>query len=112
VLADASKHFSHAVTMLILIQWRMGGLTGQRLAQTTGKTFLAAGVMAGVMALALHLVSQWIGADGKIDYLVLVGIGAGLGMAVYLGLASLLHIEEFGPLRDAVVRRLRPARLD
>jgi len=112
VLADAAKHCSHALTMLVLLQRRMGGLSGQRLAQTTGKAFLAAGVMAGVMALVLYLVSAWIGADGKIDYLILVGIGAGLGILVYLGLANLLHIEEFSLLRDAVTRRLRPARLD
>jgi len=112
VLADASKHLSHAVAMLILVQRRLGGLAGQRLVQTTGKAFLAAGVMAGVMALALYVVSGWIGADGKIDYLILVGIGAGLGVLVYLGLVSLLGVEEFGLLRDAVVRRLWPARLD
>ncbi|MBN1139857.1 MAG: murein biosynthesis integral membrane protein MurJ, partial [Anaerolineae bacterium] len=112
VLADAAKHFSHALTMLVLVQWRMGGLAGQRLAQTTGKAFLAAGVMAGVMTLALSLVSQWVDAGGKVGNLVLVGTGAGLGVLVYLGLAGLLQVEEFGLLRDAVVRRLRPARLD
>jgi hypothetical protein len=37
----------------------------------------------------------------------MVGISAGLGIVVYLGLASMLHVEEFGLLRDAVVRRLR-----
>ncbi len=112
VLADSAKHFSHAVTMLILTQRHTGGLTGQGLVQTTGKAFLAAGVMAGVMALALYLVSPSIDAGSKVGNLVLVGIGAGLGIVVYLGLARLLHIEEFALLRDAVVRRLRPARLD
>ncbi len=112
VLADSAKHFSHAVTMLILTQQRTGGLTGQRLAQTVGKAFLAAGVMAGAMALALNLASRWVDAGSKIGNLVLVGIGAGLGILVYFGLATLLHVEEFALLRDAVVRRLRPARLD
>lgn len=112
VLADSAKHFSHAVTMLVLTQRHTGRLTGQGLVQTTGKAFLAAGIMAGVMALVLHFVSPSIDAGSKIGNLVLVGIGAGLGVAVYLGLARLLHIEEFALLRDAVVRRLRPARLD
>ena len=112
VLADSAKHFSHAVTMLILTQQRTGGLTGQRLAQTVGKAFLAAGVMAGAMVLALNLVSRWVDAGTKIGNLALVGIGAGLGILVYFGLATLLHVEEFALLRDAVVRRLRPARLD
>jgi len=112
VLADSAKHFSHAVTMLILTQQRTGGLTGQRLAQTVGKAFLAAGVMAGAMALALNLVSRWVDAGSKIGNLALVGIGAGLGILVYFGLATLLHVEEFALLRDAVVRRLRPVRLD
>jgi putative peptidoglycan lipid II flippase len=112
VLADSAKHFSHALTMLVLTQRRIGGLAGQGLAETAGKALLAAGVMAGVMAVAINLVSRWVDAGSKIGGLVIVGIGVGLGILVYLGLASLLHIEEFGLLRDAVVRRLRPARLD
>jgi len=111
-LADSAKHCSHALTMLVLTQRAMGGLTGQRVGETAGKAFLAAGIMAGVMALALSLVSRWVDAGSKIGGLVIVGVGAGLGIVVYLGLASMLHIEELGPLRDAVVRRLRPARLD
>jgi hypothetical protein len=55
---------------------------------------------------------RWIGAGSLIGELAVVGITAGLGILVYLGLASLLHIEEFGLLRDAVARRLRPVRLD
>jgi putative peptidoglycan lipid II flippase len=112
VLADSAKQFSHALTMLVLTQQRFGGLAGQRLAQTAGKAFLAAGVMAGVMSLTLYLVLRWIGAGSLIGELAVVGITAGLGILVYLGLASLLHIEEFGLLRDAVARRLRPVRLD
>jgi putative peptidoglycan lipid II flippase len=112
VLADSAKQVSHALTMLILTQWRIGGLAGQRLTQTAGKAFLAAGIMAGVMALALYLISPWIDAGSKIGGLAVVGIGGGLGILIYLGLASLLHIEEFGLLRDAVARRLRPVRLD
>jgi putative peptidoglycan lipid II flippase len=112
VLADSAKHFSHALIMLALTQWRIGGLAGQRLAQTAGKALLAAGAMAGAMALAVNLISRWIGAGNLIGELAVVGIGGGLGILVYLGLASLLHIEEFGLLRDVVARRLRPVRLD
>jgi len=112
VLADSAKHFSHALTMLVLTQRRIGGLAGQGLAETAGKALLAAGIMAGVMAVAINLVSRWVDAGSKIGGLVIVGIGVGLGILVYLGLASLLHIKEFGLVRDAVVRRLRPARLD
>jgi len=107
VLADSAKHCSHAMTMLVLTRRRVGGLAGQRVAETAGKAFLAAGIMAGVMALALSFVSRWVDAGSKIGGLVMVGIGAGLGIVVYLGLASMLHIEEFGLLRDAVVRRLQ-----
>ena len=108
VLADSAKHFSHALTMLVLTQRRFGGLAGQKLAHTAGKALLAAGLMAGVMAPTLHLISPWINAGDKIGALAVVGIGGGLGILVYLGLATLLHIEEFGLLRDALVRRFQP----
>jgi putative peptidoglycan lipid II flippase len=115
VLADSAKQLSHALTMLILTRQRIGRLSGLRLGLTAGKALLAAGVMAGLMALTLDRVSAVAGgwlAEGLLSNLVLVAAAGGLGVLVYLGLGTLLRIEEFGAIRDMVGQRLRRAGLD
>jgi putative peptidoglycan lipid II flippase len=115
VLADSAKHFSHALTMLVLTRRRIGRLTDLRLGVTAGKALLAAGVMAGLMALILKRMSTVVGgwlAGGLLSNLILVGVAGGIGALVYLGLAALLRVEEIGLIREMVGRRLRQASLD
>jgi putative peptidoglycan lipid II flippase len=110
VLADSAKQFSHAVTMLVLTRWRIGRLADLRLGVTAGKALLAAGIMAGLMVVALNrtsaLAAGRLGA-GLLNNLVLVGLGGSIGLLAYWGLVSLLRVEEVGLLREVVWRRLR-----
>ena len=61
VLADSAKHFSHAVTMLVLTRRRIGNLADLGLGQTAGKALLAALVMAALMFLALNATTRLVG---------------------------------------------------
>jgi putative peptidoglycan lipid II flippase len=106
VLADSAKHFSHALTMLILTRRRVGSLAGLRLGQTAAKALLAAGVMTGVMALALNFIGRFADGSGLFGELVVVAVTGGLGVLVYLALISLLRVEEVGSLRLLVRQRL------
>ena len=112
VLADSAKHCSHALMMLILTWRRIGSLAGLHLGQTAGKALLAAGVMAGVMALVLSFVVRLVDSRGFLGELVAVVVVGGLGALVYLGLVSLLRVEEVGLLRLLVRQRLRRSNLD
>jgi len=112
VLADSAKHFSHALTMLVLTRRRIGKLADLRLGQTAVKALLAALVMAGLMLLVLNAATRLIGTDGLLAKLIVVGLTAGLGSLVYLGLASLMRIDELRLIRGLVGQRLRPPRLD
>jgi putative peptidoglycan lipid II flippase len=112
VLADSAKHVSHALIMLILTRQRIGTLADLRLGQTAGKTLLAAGVMAGLIALTLSGINRLVDADSLVGQLVAVGVPASLGALVYLGLISLLRVQEVGLLRDLARQRLRRQNLD
>ena len=112
VLADSTKHFSHAVTMLILTSRRIGRLTDLRLGQTAGKALLAAAVMAASIAVTYTSIGRLWSAGGLLGALIVVVIPAGVGVLVYLVLASLLRMEEIGQLRRQVQARLRHTNLD
>jgi putative peptidoglycan lipid II flippase len=112
VLADSAKHFSHAITMLILTWRRMGNMWDQRLGLTAGKALLASGVMAGLIALALSATTRFSSLDGLPGQLLAVIIPAGVGTLAYLALASVLRIEEVSKLRVMVRKRLRGSNLD
>jgi len=112
VLADSAKHFSHATTMLLLTQIRIGNLRDLRLGQTTAKALLAAGAMAGVIYVTLQGVQQWTGTGAVAARLLNVAIPGSLGAATFLGLAVLLRIDEVHLLRDLVWMRLGRRSLD
>jgi putative peptidoglycan lipid II flippase len=106
VLADSVKHFCHALLMLYLTWRRIGQLGDMQLGQTVAKVLLASGVMTGVMFLGSAGVSSWLGTEGWVANLGLVAIPGGLGVAVYLGLVSVMRVEEIRLLGDQVRRRL------
>jgi putative peptidoglycan lipid II flippase len=118
VLADSAKHFCHATVMLILTQRQVGGLTGQRLGLTLGKSLLASGVMVGLMALALGGVVRLVGAGGLVNTgklgasLITVVVVGTIGFVVYLGLINLLRVEEAQLIRRLVRQRLGRSNLD
>jgi putative peptidoglycan lipid II flippase len=112
VLADSAKHFSHALTMLVLTQRRIGTLGDLRLGQTAAKALLAAGAMAGLMAFTLSICSRLVSSSGLAGKLVAVAVPGSVGALAYLGLASLLRVKEMGLLRGLVQRRFRQSNLD
>ena len=107
VLADSTKHFSHAVTMLILTRRRIGRLSDLRLGQTAGKALIASAVMAASIAVTSTALARIWNAGGLVGALIAVVIPAAVGVLVYLGLVSLLRMEEVRQLRAQVQARLR-----
>jgi putative peptidoglycan lipid II flippase len=108
MIADSVKHMVHALVSAYLLRRRLDGFGGQRLLLTIGRAGLAALAMGGVIALALPLLTGWLGARGVLAELALVTISGGLGVGLYLLLAALLGLEELRWLTDMVRQRLRP----
>jgi putative peptidoglycan lipid II flippase len=107
VLADSAKHFSHAVTMLILTQWRIGSLADLRLGQTTIKALLAGSVMTGLTALTMVGLTRFVSVGGLVGSLLAVVVPGTIGVLAYLASASLLRIEEINYLGGLVRERLQ-----
>jgi putative peptidoglycan lipid II flippase len=104
VLADSAKHFSHAVTMLILTSRRIGGLRALGLSQTLLKTLLAGGAMFGLMAAIVYFLTPLLSSAGAIGWLAIVGLAFAVGATVYLILANALGVGEIRMVRDLVDR--------
>ncbi len=112
VLADSAKHFGHALIMLFLSNRRIGRLSDLRLGQTAVKTLVAAGVMAGLMALTLSATTRLMDPQGLVAEVLAVALPAVVGILVYAGLVSLFRIEEVDLLRDLLRKRLQRSSLD
>ncbi len=112
VLADSAKHFSHATAMLVLTWRRIGDMSDQRLGTTVAKALTASAVMAALITLLLSATDRFGGLDGLPGQLLAVILPGGMGILAYLGLASVLQIEEISRLSTMVRQRLRGSNLD
>lgn len=108
MIADSVKHITHALTSAYILRRRLDGLGGQRILGTFGKTLLAAGAMGLVAYIATPFLTAKIGTDTIIKEILLVGASGGLSVAVYLGMAYALHLEELRWLGGLLMRKLRP----
>jgi putative peptidoglycan lipid II flippase len=112
VLADSTKHLTHALTMLILTRRRLGSLADMRLGRTVTRALLASGVMTALMAITLFGITRVMGDGGLVTGLVTVAVVSGVGILIYLGLITLLRVEEVGLIRDQIQHRLGRPKLD
>lgn len=105
VLADSAKHTGHVLIMLLLLRRQLGSLQPLQ----AGVTLLRALAAAGIMALALGLVSllQAYLPAGFEGNFVLVLLAGAVGVLVYGVSAMRLGIEEADLLLNRVLRRLR-----
>ncbi|MCA0458831.1 MAG: murein biosynthesis integral membrane protein MurJ [Chloroflexi bacterium] len=106
MLADSLKHVTHALVSAVLLSRRMNGFGDQRLVQTVVKTGLAAGVMGLAAGLILPILTARIGTATLVREALLVGITGGISVAVFLGIAALLKIEELRWIGGLLARRL------
>ncbi len=95
-LANSVATLAEFVVLLLLIQRRLGGIEGHRMAETVKKSTISACVMALVLA-------GWTAALPDTATLIKGGGGILLGLLSYLGVAALLQIEEL----QTVIRLIR-----
>ena len=112
VLADSAKHISHALVMLFLTRRRLGSLASMGLGQMVLKSLLASGVMTAAMALLLLGITRVLCDGGLLIGFVTVAVVSGVGLLVYVGLITLLRVEEVGLVRRIIQQRLGRSQLD
>ncbi len=112
VLADSAKHFSHAVTMLILTRRRIGGLGELGLGPAALKALLASAAMAVAMLVTFAGVTYlWPGAGLGSRFLAVAVPGAA-GVLVYVLSARLLKLQELMFLGGRLRARFGGRRFD
>jgi len=109
ILANSAQLTIHALTMLVLIQRRLGGLGGHGIMALAFKTLSASLVMGGVTYLALSGLQRVLDANTLMGKLVIVGGAGGAGLATYLGMIALLQVEEARLVGGMIWRKVRPS---
>ncbi len=94
MIADSVKHLTHSSLSAYILGRRMNGFGDQRLLKTIGKASLAALSMGIAATVAEPLLERLIGTQGVIHEALLVGVGGGLSLVIFLVLAVLLRLEE------------------
>ncbi len=106
MIADSLKHVTHALVSAVLLSRRMNGFGDQRLLLTFAKAGLAAGVMGLAAQLVLPTLMTRIGTSTLLREALMVGITGGISIVVFLGMATLLKIEELRWIGSLLARRL------
>jgi len=107
ILANSAQLTIHALTMLVLIQRRMGGLGGHGIMALALKTVFASLVMGGITYLALGGLQRALDASTLVGRLVIVSGAGGVGLATYLGMIALLRVEEAKLVGEMIWRKVR-----
>lgn len=106
MVADAIKHFVHAMIMLWLLQRQLGGLRGFGISAATWKAVVAS-ILTGLVAYGVGetavLLLPFTGFLGK---LLVVTLAGGFGLLTFLGLVRLLNITEVQMLQRTLATRL------
>ena len=107
ILANSTQLTIHALTMLALIQRRLGGLGGHGIMALAFKTLSASLVMGGVIYLALNGLQRVLDASTLVGKLVIVGGAGGVGLVTYLVMIALLRVEEARLVGEMIWRKVR-----
>jgi putative peptidoglycan lipid II flippase len=110
ILANSTQLTVHALTMLDLLQRRMGELGRYGITPLAIKTLFASLVMGEVTYLALRGLQGALDANTLMGKLVIVGGAGGVGLATYLVMIALLQVEEARLVGEIIWRKVKPSR--
>ncbi|MFN2115836.1 MAG: murein biosynthesis integral membrane protein MurJ [Anaerolineae bacterium] len=105
VVADSAKHATHASVMLVITRRRVGPSTLVGTARTLVASGAAALVMGGVVLVVDSVLAGAL-PQTTLGWILRSGVGALVGAAVYLPLATRFGVAETSWLLDVVRRRL------
>jgi putative peptidoglycan lipid II flippase len=106
MIADSVKQFTHALISWVLLRRRLGNLAEHAITRTLLMALLASAVMGLVTYGTLGGIQSIAAGNTLVIKALVVGVPGLLGAAVYLGLITVLRVEEINLLWSAVRRRL------
>ena len=107
-LGTAIAAVFNALTLVLLLRRRIGGLDGRRLATASVKISIAAAAMGAVALQTSRMLEGWLPGDGELTRAVRVGLAIAAAIVALIAAARLLRIEEFTEASSRVVRRIMP----
>lgn len=106
-LGHAASYAFATVIGLAVLRPALGSLDGGRVGRTIVRTLPAAAVTAGVAYGVAAAVAVVVDVDLALGRLIQVGLAVAAGLAVYVGSALMLRLEEVDEVMHAVRRRFR-----
>ncbi|MDX2138434.1 MAG: murein biosynthesis integral membrane protein MurJ [Chloroflexota bacterium] len=106
MIADSVKHIVHTLVSAWLLHRRLRGMGGQRLLLTAVQTSVAVLAMGLLLAGVEPALEQWSDNASLLREIIVVVGGGALSVAVFVGVAWLLRIEELRWLFGLLRRRL------
>ncbi|MCC7019182.1 MAG: oligosaccharide flippase family protein [Ardenticatenales bacterium] len=106
-LADSAKHAAHAAALFWLVRRSSGSEVASGLVRTAAGAAAAAGIM-GAVVLGLDLRLAPLVPGGLTGWAMRGGLGAVVGVALYVPLAARLGVREIGWIAGIARSRLRP----
>ena len=100
----------NAITLLLLLRRRLGGIDGLRLTTALIRISSAAAVMGLVALQAASMLARWFPGESELARLARLGGAIGAALIALVVTARLLRIEEFTEATSRVLRRIAPAR--
>lgn len=104
MIADSVKQVAHALISWLILRRRLGNLAEHAISGAFLKALLASSIMGLVTYGALWSVQTVLPGSGLIAKALVVGVPALLGAATYLGLITVLRVQEIRLLWSAVRR--------
>jgi putative peptidoglycan lipid II flippase len=104
-LGHATAYTFGSIALLALIRRRLGGVDGRRILSGLSRTFLAAGITAGVAWVTSRAIGGWVGTDtlGGQAAQVLGAVVAGI--LAFVAAALMFRVEEVDVVRRQLVAR-------
>jgi len=104
-LGHATAYTFGSIALLALIRRRLGGVDGRRILSGLSRTFLAAGITAGVAWVASRAIGGWVGTDtlGGQAAQVLGAVAAGI--LAFVAAALMLRVDEADVVRRQLAAR-------
>jgi putative peptidoglycan lipid II flippase len=101
----ASAYLFGSIVLGRMLAARIGGLDTARIVRSSVRIGLATAITAGVAWAAVTLTRNAVGVDDFVPQLIVVAVPVALGAVTYLGLASLLRVEELDMIKGILRRR-------
>jgi len=109
VIANTMKDSLHGLILLVLLWRQVGGLRGYTLGESALKLAAAGAAMAVAALVGAHVIGSVTSLDTFSGQVLQLAVAGAVGLAVYVGAAAAMRVDEVNMAWKFLTARLRPA---